>query len=195
MSNRAPVGSRIVLGLFPAALLVVFGLSGCGNGGTDASSAESLDVAFFRNRDTQPPSIPTDLSASAVSSAQIELAWSASTDNRAVTGYRVRRNGTLLAVLGNVTTYEDIGLSASTTYSYTVRAFDAAGNVSGISIAASATTLATDTTPPTVSSISPANAAIDIAANSAITATFSEVMLKSTLNAGTFTLATQDGLP
>jgi chitodextrinase len=101
--------------------------------------------------DTTAPSIPTGLTATTVSLAQINLSWTASTDNIAVTGYRIVRNGFPLVDLpGNVTTYENRGLSASTTYLYTVRALDAAGNVSGSSAAASATTLgAPDTVPPT----------------------------------------------
>src|SRR5580765_638086 len=198
MSNRQSARS-LLLRLFPVALLGVLALSGCGkgSGGADGSSAASSEermADLIRRTDFQAPSIPTGLSANAVSSAQIELAWSASTDNVGVKGYRVRRNGTLLAIIGNVTTYEDIGLTAATKYSYSVRAYDAAGNLSGISKAVAASTLGADTTPPAVSSTSPANAAIGIAANSAITATFSEVMLKATLNASTFQLA-QGGLP
>jgi chitodextrinase len=99
--------------------------------------------------DTTAPSTPTGLTANAVSASQINLSWLASTDNVAVTGYRVRRDGMLLTTLGNVTTYQDTGLTASTAYSYTVRALDAAGNVSPNSTAASATTQAApDTTAP-----------------------------------------------
>jgi chitodextrinase len=92
--------------------------------------------------DTTAPSTPTGLTATAVSSSQINLSWSASTDNVGVTGYRVYRNGTLLTTLGNVTSYQNTGLSASTTYSYTVQAIDAAGNASGQSAPDSATTQA-----------------------------------------------------
>jgi len=99
--------------------------------------------------DTTAPSTPAGLTANAVSASQINLSWTASTDNVAVTGYRVRRNGKLLTTLGNVTTYQNAGLTASTTYSYTVRALDAAGNVSPISSSASAITQAApDTTAP-----------------------------------------------
>src|SRR2546423_2406941 len=78
--------------------------------------------------DTTAPSTPTALSASAVSSSQINLSWTASTDNVWVTGYRVYRAGTLLATLGAVTAYQNTGLAAFTTYSYTVQAVDAAGD-------------------------------------------------------------------
>src|SRR5437867_212659 len=61
--------------------------------------------------DTTAPSTPAGLSASAVSSSQINLSWSASTDNVGVTGYRVYRAGTLLATLGAVTAYQNTGLT------------------------------------------------------------------------------------
>jgi chitodextrinase len=96
--------------------------------------------------DTTPPSVPTGLSATAVSSTQVNLAWTAATDNVGVSGYHVFRNGIQIATLGAVTTFQNTGLAASTSYSYTVRAYDAAGNVSGQSIAANATTQAPDTT-------------------------------------------------
>jgi len=96
--------------------------------------------------DTTAPLTPTSLTASAVSASQINLSWSASTDNVAVTGYRVYRGNTLLITLGNVTTYQNAALSASTTYSYAVQAIDAAGNASGQSPMASATTQAASTT-------------------------------------------------
>jgi chitodextrinase len=80
--------------------------------------------------DTEPPTAPTNLAASAVSSSQIDLAWSASTDNVGVTGYNVYR-GTLLVGSPTSTAYSDTDLAASTLYSYQVRARDAAGNLSG----------------------------------------------------------------
>src|SRR5205809_457477 len=107
--------------------------------------------------DTTPPSVPTGLTASAVSSSQINLSWTASFDNVGVSGYRVYRGGTQIATT-TTTSYTNTGLSPSTTYSYTVAAVDAAGNLSAQSSAASATTpAAPDTTPPSVSITSPAN--------------------------------------
>lgn len=89
--------------------------------------------------DTQAPSAPTNLTAIATSSSQVNLSWNASTDNVGVTGYDVYRNG---AIVGSSTStsYSDTGLTASTTYSYTVKARDAAGNVSAVSNTASGTT-------------------------------------------------------
>src|SRR5437870_1322386 len=89
--------------------------------------------------DTTAPSTPTELFASAVSSSQINLSWTASTDNVKVTRYIVRRNGVQVATPA-ATSYADAGLSAATTYSYTVAARDAAGNISANSTSVSVTT-------------------------------------------------------
>jgi peptidoglycan hydrolase-like protein with peptidoglycan-binding domain/chitodextrinase len=91
--------------------------------------------------DTTAPSTPAGLTATAISSSQINLSWSASTDNVAVTGYRVYRGGTQIGTSAS-NSYSDSGLIASTAYSYTVSAYDAAGNNSGHSSIASATTQA-----------------------------------------------------
>src|SRR5882762_9951499 len=99
--------------------------------------------------DTTAPSTPTELFASAVSSSQINLSWTASTDNVKVTRYIVRRDGVKVATPA-ATSYADAGLSAATTYSYTVAARDAAGNISPDSTSVSVTTAsAADTTLPT----------------------------------------------
>src|SRR5579859_8098837 len=91
--------------------------------------------------DTMPPSTPTNLTASATSSSQVNLSWAASTDNVGVSGYNIYRNGAKVGTT-SATTLTDSGLTANTTYSYTVSAFDAAGNVSSASNVASATTKA-----------------------------------------------------
>lgn len=94
--------------------------------------------------DTTPPSTPTNLTASAITQTTASLAWSASTDNVAVTGYEIRRNGVLTqttSATGNQGT-QVTQLSPSTTYSFTVSAFDAAGNDSALSSALSVTTQA-----------------------------------------------------
>src|SRR5437762_6304513 len=99
--------------------------------------------------DTQAPTAPGTLTATAASGSQINLSWTASTDNVGVTAYPVERcqgaGCTSFAPLGTaaVTTYSDAGLTANTSYSYRVRATDAAGNPSGYSNVASATTPAT----------------------------------------------------
>jgi chitodextrinase len=77
----------------------------------------------------------------------IALTWTVSTDNVAVTGYRVYRNGNQI-VSTQVTNYTDTGLAPNTSYTYTVAAFDAAGNASAQTAGAAIMTLP-DTQPPT----------------------------------------------
>src|SRR2546429_647229 len=106
--------------------------------------------------DTTPPTAPANLTATAASASQINLAWTASTDNVGVTGYRVERcTGAACSNFAQIsaptaTTFSDTGLTASTSYSYRVRATDAVSNLSAYSSTASASTPAPpDTTPPT----------------------------------------------
>ena len=91
--------------------------------------------------DTSPPTNPNNLTATAVSSSQINLSWAASTDNVGVAGYRIYRGGNQIATSAT-TNYSNTGLSPSTAYTYTVSAYDAAGNNSSQSSSVSATTLA-----------------------------------------------------
>jgi chitodextrinase len=89
--------------------------------------------------DTQPPSAPAGLAVTGTTSSSASLSWSAATDNVGVTGYDVYRGGTLVGT-STGTSYTDTGLSASTAYTYTVKAVDAAGNLSAASNSATATT-------------------------------------------------------
>ncbi|MFJ5995238.1 glycoside hydrolase family 6 protein [Streptomyces sp. NPDC092370] len=91
--------------------------------------------------DTTAPTAPAGLRATAKTATSVTLAWTAATDDVGVTGYDVYRDGTRVSaepVTG--TTFTDTGLSASTAYGYTVRARDAAGNVSAASAALNVTT-------------------------------------------------------
>ena len=100
--------------------------------------------------DTQAPSVPLALTGTAVSSNQINLTWAASSDNTGVAGYKVYRNGIQIGLLAE-RSFSDTNLTAFTTYSYTVAAYDAAGNSSAQSNAISVRTAAdADTLPPTV---------------------------------------------
>jgi len=108
--------------------------------GNLATSADFTLTTLIAVPDTTPPSVPTSLSASAVSSSQINLSWTASTDNVGVAGYTISRGGSQIGTTA-LTSYSDTSLSPSTTYTYTVAAYDAAGNVSALSASASAATL------------------------------------------------------
>jgi chitinase len=81
--------------------------------------------------DTQPPTPPGNPSATAPSSSQVNLSWAPSTDDVRVTGYEVARSGVVLKSLpDNATTYSDETAQPGTTYTYSVKAFDASGNYS-----------------------------------------------------------------
>ncbi|MBB5079405.1 cellulase family glycosylhydrolase [Nonomuraea endophytica] len=89
--------------------------------------------------DTTPPSTPGNLRSTATTASSVSLAWNAATDNVGVTGYDVYRGSTLVNTATG-TTFTDTGLTASTSYTYTVKARDAAGNTSPASNAVTATT-------------------------------------------------------
>jgi fibronectin type 3 domain-containing protein len=124
-------------------------LASCGSGGGSQSLTKPAD-------DTTPPSAPTGLTSSVMSSTQINLAWTASTDEAGVADYRVERcQGAGCTAFAQIatptsTTWNDTGLAAATTYSYRVRAADTTGNLSAYSSIVSASTkAAADLTPPT----------------------------------------------
>jgi chitodextrinase len=149
--------SALVAGPGPVSMVLTIASSGATSLGSRESGAHAPQLVIETggsSSDTTAPSVPAGLTATALSSSQISLGWTASSDNVGVTGYEIRRGGSLVATVGAVTTYTDTGLSASTAYSYTVTALDAAGNRSAASSAASATTPAagggSDTTAPSV---------------------------------------------
>src|SRR5579871_184485 len=99
---------------------------------------------------TTPPTTPANLTATVISASEIDLRWSASSDDVGVAGYHVFRNNTQIATTTS-TNFADVTVIAGVLYTYTVSAFDAAGNTSPQSAAVQATaSLSTDTTPPTV---------------------------------------------
>jgi len=95
--------------------------------------------------DTQAPSAPASLTASNITETTADLSWNASNDNVGVTGYDVYQGTALLGSTVNTST-AITGLSSGTAYTFTVRAKDAAGNVSGNSNTASFTTQSPATT-------------------------------------------------
>lgn len=118
----------------------IYTLSATNSVGT-ATASVVVTVTPVPLVDLEPPSTPAIVSIAAKSTTQVDLTWSASTDNVAVTGYQILRNGSpITTVSGGTLSYSDFGVAASTTYSYTVRAFDAASNYSSPSNAAYVTT-------------------------------------------------------
>lgn len=90
--------------------------------------------------DTEPPTAPANLTASNVTSATVDLSWSAATDNVGVTGYNIYNGATLVTTV-STTSHTVTGLSPNTSYTFTVRARDAANNESGASNSVNVTTL------------------------------------------------------
>lgn len=118
----------------------VAAVDGAGNVSA-ASSSASVTVPEPPATDTTAPSAPTNVVTTVVGST-VSLSWTASTDDTQVTGYRVNRNGTLRGTADSAS-FVDSGLAAGT-YTYTVAAFDAAGNTSAASNSASATVAASE---------------------------------------------------
>jgi hypothetical protein len=116
-----------------------FVLAGTSSDGIDFQSREGtnkpqLVVSTQVTTDGQAPTAPTNLSATALSGTRVDLTWTASTDNVAVANYLVFRGTTQIATVDDtVTAYPDTTVSPNTTYSYTVKARDGVGNVSGAS--------------------------------------------------------------
>jgi Zn-dependent metalloprotease/chitodextrinase len=107
--------------------------------GNNSGLSNTLNVTTSAAPDTQAPSIPTGLIASNITQTTVDLSWNASTDNVGVTGYDVYRGATNLGTVTGTST-QVTGLTASTAYSFSVRARDAAGNVSAASNVVNITT-------------------------------------------------------
>src|SRR5258708_15748983 len=135
---------KTLLLVFASTLAVAF--AGCGGAGQVKSGAAAASSAPPPS-DTPPPSAPGNFTATAAGSTGANLSWNPSTDNVGVTGYIVYRNGPQVGT-STTTSYADNTLSPSTTYTYTVAARDAAGNISLKSTPASATTAAGGPPPP-----------------------------------------------
>ncbi|WP_438290927.1 fibronectin type III domain-containing protein [Streptomyces sp. HUAS TT7] len=105
------------------------------------------------DKDRQGPSVPGAVTAQASSATSVHVMWQPSTDNKAVAGYEVLRDGAVVKRVPADRSMTDVdGLAASTAYRFTVRARDAAGNLSSPSVPAAVTTPAAtpdDKRPPT----------------------------------------------
>ena len=106
---------------------------------SEASKALVIETLEVPPADVLAPSTPLDVAASTITDKSVLLTWTASSDNVGVAGYVIYRDG---KEVGETVTnaFTDTGLTASTEYSYTVKAFDAAGNVSEASEALVITT-------------------------------------------------------
>jgi len=101
---------------------------------------EDYTVSFTGGgEDTEAPTAPTNLASSNVTETSVDLTWDASSDNVGVDHYTVLQDGNSVGTTSS-TSYSVTGLSAATTYTFTVKAEDAAGNVSSASNAIDVTT-------------------------------------------------------
>src|SRR5207253_1018703 len=116
--------------------------------GIHSGLSQAVTVTTLGQADTTPPTVPAGLAATAGPAGEVDLSWTASTDDVGVAGYTVYRDGSSIGTVGgSATSFADKAVSSATTYAYTVDAYDAAGNHSGQSTAASITT--PDWAPPT----------------------------------------------
>ncbi len=98
-------------------------------------SLPSLPIQItVSSEDLESPTTPNGLTATAVNSAQVEMSWNASTDNVAVMGYTLYRDGfTIATIPGSILTYQDTNVLPGTSYLYSIDAYDLAGNHSVLS--------------------------------------------------------------
>jgi chitinase len=108
--------------------------------GNISASSSALNVTTSGSVDTTAPTAPTNLIASAATYNSVTLSWAASTDNVAVSGYDIFRATVLIGSTSGATSFNVTNLDPSTMYSFTVKAKDAAGNISTASNAVSVTT-------------------------------------------------------
>ncbi|WP_310551479.1 cellulase family glycosylhydrolase [Paenibacillus glufosinatiresistens] len=102
------------------------------NGPYGIKNTSKPSSVFDQPADTQPPTAPANLAGTAASFSSVTLSWAASTDNTGVSGYNVYQDGTLVQI--SPTTGASVhGLKANTEYTFTVKAVDAAGNLSSAS--------------------------------------------------------------
>lgn len=128
-----------VTGLSSSTIYTFYVVAKDAAGNSAASNAINVSTGA---PDTQAPTAPLNLSSNNITQTSATINWSAATDNVGVSGYDVYRNGTKVNTnLVTTTSYNVTGLTAATTYSFTVIAKDAAGNSSVPSAALSVTTL------------------------------------------------------
>ena len=112
----------------------------------NAATQQTRTINVIDNSgDVSAPTTPTALTPSNTTSSSVTISWIASTDDVAVTGYRVYKDGDLASTVTGGTTYNATSLSSNTEYSFTVSAIDASSNESAQSTALSVTTSATAT--------------------------------------------------
>jgi hypothetical protein len=134
--------------------------------GSFTSTGLAWERAILPAPDTSAPATPAPPTVTTAGYQLAQIAWTPDTDNVGVAGYRLYRNGTLIATV-NALSYTDTGLTPGAAYRYTLTAFDAAGNASPSS---SALTLQTpNNVPPSV----PSRVVVTASSKSAVSLTWS----------------------
>ncbi|QKX05238.1 T9SS type A sorting domain-containing protein [Aquimarina sp. TRL1] len=141
-------------------------IDGVGEGNLSSGYSDYSSIGYFSisgkyiagsdGGDTTAPSTPGNLTVSATTQSSVSLSWTASTDNVGVTGYDVYQGNTMVSSVSGTSTTVN-GLTPSTTYSFKVKAKDAAGNTSAFSNTVSATTQGGDTTCDAVTGVKATN--------------------------------------
>ncbi|MGG1550331.1 sugar-binding protein [Paenibacillus ferrarius] len=118
--------------------------------GTNGTGVFYGDTLMSEGTDTEPPTVPSNLTSPSKTSTSVNLSWTASTDNTGVAGYNIYSGGVYVGATTTLssTSYTVNGLTPNTAYSFTVKAKDGAGNLSASSNALSVTT-APPPAPPT----------------------------------------------
>ncbi|NBD23204.1 fibronectin type III domain-containing protein [Paenibacillus glycinis] len=137
--------TTITIGSLAASTAYTFTVKAKDAAGNVSSASSALNVTTNAGSDTQAPTAPTGLTSPSKTSSSVSLSWTASTDNVGVTGYDVYNGSALAGSTTGATTFTVNGLAASTAYTFTVKAKDAAGNVSSASSALNVTTNAAGT--------------------------------------------------
>jgi chitodextrinase len=114
-------------------------VSAIDNANNESAKSTASSVTTPAPPDTTAPSVPASLRSTSTSLTSIALAWNASTDNVGVAGYRVSLGTTVLTNTSSLS-YTHSNLTPGTSYTYTVQAYDAAGNVSAASTALTVST-------------------------------------------------------
>lgn len=131
---------------------------------TDSADNTASGVFSITVQDTTPPTAPSGLTATAMSTSRIDLSWTASTDIVGVKNYRIYRslNNVDWSGIGTSTgtSFSNMGLTANKTYYYRVQAYDTSDNPSAFSNVASATTFALPPSPPPTPTPTPTTTAI-----------------------------------
>ncbi len=122
------------------------------NNGYDRNQDWGYDIVYVYTPpppppDTTKPTVPSGLSTTSATANSISIKWNTSSDNVGVKGYNVFRDGTKIGTTSS-TSYTNAGLASNTTYSYSVSAYDAAGNTSAKSAALNVKTAGVTTAPP-----------------------------------------------